>query len=75
MKFVWVINFGEGVDPRVASSAEKAYEICKDFICDIGYPYDLRKSYLEELRRDFLNYPDYFKCVDNCEAVKIEVED
>lgn len=71
---VWVLTFVEEPDTRVAASAQKAYEICKEYIEDnIGLK-ALRNECLEELAEDFDENPEWFGCSEVCAAEMIEVE-
>lgn len=71
---VWVIVFCEEPDRRVAVSAQKAYEICKEHIeQEIGLA-SLREQCLKELAEEYAQDPEWFGCSDVCAAEMVEVE-
>lgn len=74
MKLVWVVRFVEDPDMRVAATAEKAYEICKEFIEQEISLKALRDECLEELAEDYRENPEWFGCSEVCSAERIEVE-
>lgn len=75
MKNVWVIRFCEEPDMRVAASAEKAYEICKNYIENTISFGNLKSECMRELNEDYENNPEWFACEDVCGAEMIEVEE
>ena len=70
---VWVLTFVEDPDMRVAASAQKAYEICKEYIEQESRP-AYREEWLKELAEDYAQNPEWFGCSDVCGAEMIEVE-
>lgn len=76
MEYVWIIRFCEEPDMRVAGSAEKAYEICKDYIRNVaGFGEELKRECLRELEADYERNPEWFACEDVCGAEMIDVEE
>lgn len=72
--YVWVMNFVEDPDERVAASAQRAYEICREYIEEGIQTEPLRKECLEELAESYHECPDWFGCSEVCSVERIEVE-
>lgn len=70
---VWVLTFVEDPDTRVAASAQKAYEICKENIEQESRP-AYREKWLKELEEEYNEDPEWFGCTEICSAQMIEVE-
>lgn len=75
MKHVWVIQFCEESGMRIAASAEKAYEICEDYIRNVaGFEGELEREWIRELEEDYKKNPEWFACEGICGAKRIEAE-
>lgn len=75
MNKVWIVSTPDNSDIAVCSTAEKAYDYCKEIIknCVAQEREEYMDRLINKLNKEYLEYPDSFACEDICWAKVVDV--